>query len=178
MLGFQGYIYYIVVYVRFVNSSVELLIMWCLVVNLCQLIMDVLPPSAAPRGRPISAGMVINLRSYTNLVSLLCLWTCVFTICFNVGLILEEHGCHEWTISTWSIRVDPCSKQSYIYIFFIIFIYIFTTTIIISILKNFPYLLCCMDSPLQSSGSPAWCRTYGLKEYLLLPFETPPYILI
>ena len=142
MLGFQGYIYYIVVYVRFDNSSVELLIMWCFMVNLCQQFMDVLPPSASPRGRPISAGMIIYLRSYNNLVSLLCLWTCVFNICFNVGLILEEHGCHEWTVSTWSIRVDPCSKQSYIYIFFIIFIYIFTTTIIISILKI--SLTCCV----------------------------------
>ena len=115
--------------------------MWCFMVNLCQQFLDVLPPSASPRGRPISAGMIMYFRSYNNLVSLVCLWTCVFTICLHVGLILEEHDCHEWTVSTWSIRVDPCSKQSYIYISFTIFIYIFTTIIILSI-SNIPFNCC------------------------------------
>ena len=39
-------------------------------------------------------------------------------------------------------------------------------------------MLCNKDSPLQSSGSPAWCRTRGLKEDMLLPLETPSYIFI
>ena len=126
LLGFQGYIYYIVVYERFVNSSVELLIMWCLVVNVCQLFMDVLPPSAVPRGRP-NSGMVITLRSYNDVVLLLCLWTYVLSVCynFNTGWILEEHGRHDWTVSTWSIRVDPCSKYPYIYIYFSQFLSIY-----------------------------------------------------
>ena len=97
------------VYERFVNSSVELLIMWCLVVNVCQLFMDVLPPSSVPRGRP-NSGMVITLRSYNDVVLLMCLWTYVLSVCynFNTGWILEEHGRHDWTVSLWSIRVDPC----------------------------------------------------------------------
>ena len=125
------------VYVRFFNSSVELLIKWCFVVYVFQQFMDVLPPSAVPRGRSNSERMVITLRSYNNLVLQLCLWACAVRLCynFNVGWILEEHGRHDWTVSLWSIRVDPCPKSPYIYIYFIISIYILITTIIISILK-------------------------------------------
>ena len=48
---------------------------------------------------------------------LLCLWTCVLSVCYNfyVGWILEEHGRHDWTVSLWAIRVDPCPKSPYIF---------------------------------------------------------------
>ena len=119
------------------------------------------------------------LRSYNYLVLHLCLWTCALCLCytFNVGWILEQHGRHDWTVSLWYIRVDPCPKSPYIYTFNNSYLYIYYNYNYIYI-ENPIYLLCCLDSPLQSSGSPAWCRTYGLKEYLLLPFETPSYIFI
>ena len=96
-MGNNGYIYYIGVSVRYVNSSVELLMRWCFVVYVCQQFIDVLPPSAVPRGRPNSEGMVSMLRSYNNVVLQLCLWTCVVSLCYNfkVGWILEEHGRHD-----------------------------------------------------------------------------------
>ena len=151
--------------------------MWCFMVNLCQQFLDVLPPSASPRGRPISAGMIMYFRSYTNLVLLLCLWTCVLSICFNVGRILEEHGCHEWTVSTWSIRVDPCSKQSYIYTFFIIFIYIFITSITISILISHKFEIKVHTfSPAFAAG---FCDDIDSKSICccpLRPFPTYSYI--
>ena len=38
------------------------------------------------------------------------LWWCEFSN------ILEEHGCHFWFNSWWSIRVDPCSLYISLYI--------------------------------------------------------------
>ena len=70
MMGNKGYLYYIRGYVRYVDSSVELPNQWCNVVPLCLLTLDVLPPSTASRGRPITEDMVNVLRSY-NLVVLL-----------------------------------------------------------------------------------------------------------
>ena len=141
-MGNNGYIYKIGVSVRYVDSSVELPMKWCYVVYLCQQLLDVLPPSTVPRGRPISEGMVNVLRSYNPVVSLMCLWTCVLCLFynFNFGWILEEHGCHDWSVSHWPIRVDPCSQSPYLYILVTIFIYIFNTTIIISMFK---YLIIC-----------------------------------
>ena len=72
-MGNNGYIYYIGVSVRNVNSSVELPMKWCFVVYLCQQLLDVLPPSLVPRGRPSSEGMVYVLRSYNIVVLQLCL---------------------------------------------------------------------------------------------------------
>ena len=56
--------------------------------------------------------------------------------------------------------------------------YSISKIIIISILKFPLNLLCNKDSPLQSSGSTAWCRTRGLQQSMLLPLVTLSYIFI
>ena len=67
---------------------------------------------------PCQRALFSNWWSYNNLVSLLCLWTYSWRLCSNLnfGHILEKHGCPDWSIDNWPIRVDPCFKTIYIYI--------------------------------------------------------------
>ena len=125
-MGIKGYLYYIGGFVRYVNSSVELHHVKCSVVHLRLLILDELPPSTVRRGRPIPEGRTVILWSYTLLVSLLCPWIFYLRLPLNFNLvhILEEHGCPTWSLALWSIRVDPCLKTIYLYIYFINFLYI------------------------------------------------------
>ena len=85
---------------------------------------------------PCQRALFSNWWSYNNLVSLLCLWTYSWRLCSNLnfGHILEEHGCPIWSLAHWSIRVDPCLKSIYNYIYFIIPLYILITTITMSII--------------------------------------------
>ena len=137
-MGNKGYLYYIGGFARYVNSSVELFRLKCSVVYLCSLILEELPPSTVRRGRPIPEGRTLLLWSNTSLVSLLCQWILFLSLTFNFNLvnILEEHGCPNWSLALWSIRVDPCPKLPYLYIYFIKLLYIISTTIIISILNS------------------------------------------
>ena len=118
-MGIKGYLYYIGGFVRYVNSSVELHHVKCSVVHLRSLILDELPPSTVRRGRPIPEGRTVILWSYTLLVSLLCPWIFYLRLPLNFNLvhILEEHGCPTWSLAHWSIRVDPCLKSIYLYIY-------------------------------------------------------------
>ena len=70
------------------------------------------------------------------MVSLLCQWIFYLSLTLNFNLvhILKEHGFPTWSLAHWSIRVDPCPKSIYLYIYFIKLLYIISTTIIISIL--------------------------------------------
>jgi hypothetical protein len=97
---------------------------------------------------------------YTLLVLLMCPWTSYFRLFFNfnIGQILEEHGCSIWFSVNWSIRVDPCSKSIYIYIYFIIFLHIISTNITISIL-NFP-LTCCAT---RTTCGHAWMAHHSVE---------------
>ena len=137
-MGIKGYLYYIRGFVRYVNSSVELHHVKCSVVHLRLLILVELPPSTVRRGRPIPEGRTLILWSNNSLVSLLCQWIFYLSLTFNFNLvhILEEHGCPTWSLALWSIRVDPCPKSIYLYIYLINFFYIILTTITISILNS------------------------------------------
>ena len=56
--------------------------------------------------------LYVSLCSINIVMSLLCLWSHVpFCLLWRCDFynILEEHGCHFWFNSWWSIRVDPCS---------------------------------------------------------------------
>ena len=118
----EGYIYYISGFARYDISSVELIVQWNEVVQLSLEVSTVLPPSTVPRGRPMPEGIFFNWWSYNNLVSLLCLWTYSRRLCSNLNYdhILEEHGWPDWFMDNWPIRVDPCLKSIYNYIYFII----------------------------------------------------------
>jgi len=142
-MGNKGYLYYIGGFARYVNSSVELHRLKCSVVYLCSLILEELPPSTVRRGRPIPEGRTLLLWSNTSLVSLLCQWILFLSLTFNFNLvnILEEHGCPNWSLALWSIRVDPCPKLPYLYIYIINLLYILSTNIIISILNSSK--ICC-----------------------------------
>ena len=132
-------------------------------------------PIYGSQGKAHSRGQANNCKELqlpgVPLVSMDLLSMCLFN--FNFGHILEEHDCREWSVSHWPIRVDPWPKSLYLYLYFINFMYSISKIIIISILKFPLNLVCNKDSPLPSSGSTAWCRTRGLKEYTLLPFEIP-----
>ena len=142
-MGIIGYLYYIRGFERYVNSSVELHRVKCSVLHLLLLILVELPPSTVRRGRPIPEGRTLFLWSNTSLVSLLCQWIFYLSLTLNFNLvnILEEHGCPTWSLALWSIRVDPCPKTIYFYIYFIKLLYILSTTIIISILNSSK--ICC-----------------------------------
>ena len=136
-MGNKGYLYYIGGFARYVNSSVELFRLKCSVVYLCSLILEELPPSTVRRGRPIPEGRTLLLWSNTSLVSLLCQWILFLSLTFNFNLvnILEEHGCPNWYLAPWSIRVDPCPKLPYLYIYFINLLYILSTITTIFLLN-------------------------------------------
>jgi hypothetical protein len=135
----EGYIYYICGFARYDISSVELIAQWNEVVQLSLKVSNELPPSTVSRGRPMPEALFSNWWSYNNLVSLLCLWTYSWRLWSNLFYdhILKKHGCPNWSMDNWPIRVDPCLKSIYNYIYFIIPLYDIITTIILSIL-NFP----------------------------------------
>ena len=142
-MGINGYLYYIRGFERYVNSSVELHRVKCSVLHLLLLILVELPPSTVRRGRPIPEGRTLFLWSNTSLVSLMCQWIFFLSLTFNFNLvnILEEHGCPTWSLALWSIRVDPCPKTIYLYIYFIKLLHIISTIITISLLNSSK--ICC-----------------------------------
>ena len=71
----EGYIYYICGFARYDISLVELIAQWNEVVQLSLEVSNELPLSTDPSGRPIPEGRIVLLWIYSNLVSLLCLWT-------------------------------------------------------------------------------------------------------
>ena len=180
-MGINGYIYYIRGFERYVNSSVELNRVKCFVLYPCSLTLVELPPSTVRRGRPIPEGRTLILWSNTSLVSLLCQWIFFLSLTFNFNLvnILEEHGCPTWSLALWSIRVDPCPKSPYLYIYFINLLYILSTNIIISILNSSK--ICCAtwshcghawmahhSEELEASKSICYCPLTPYPLYLLI----------
>jgi hypothetical protein len=112
-------------------------------VYISSLFLNALPLSTVSRGRPIPEGSISYRWSYSYLVSLLCLWTYSLRLCFdlNFGHILEKHGCPDWSVVNWPIRVDPCFKSFYMSIFLMNFLYNIITIINICILIS--PLICC-----------------------------------
>ena len=141
----EGYIYYICGFARYDISSVELIAQWSWLLSgmkWCNYLWKSL--MSYPRLRflgegPCQRALFSNWWSYNNLVSLLCLWTYSWRLWSNLfyGHILKKHGCPDWSMDNWPIRVDPCLKSIYNYVYFIIPLYNIITTINLSIL-NFP----------------------------------------
>ena len=101
-----------------------------------------LPPSTDRRGWPIAKGDTLCVCVQSTL------W-CYFCVCGPMPLsayyggvifsnILEEHGCHFWFNSWWSLRVDPCSI--YISLFILSIVCEFTVYLLTLMKLSIQYL--------------------------------------